>query len=82
MSVFGVWRDAPATSGSWLSVDLTAKPEGQVGNLGSDIGSPSPPVEIDDVTDLQIPEISHIDGRLQPDCLEAWSAGYHSTIRR
>ncbi len=40
----GVWRDAPETTGSWLSVDLTPKPQGPVGNLGGDIGAPSPPV--------------------------------------
>ncbi len=40
----GVWRDAPNMGNSWLSVDLTPKPEGEIGNLGGDVGAPSPPV--------------------------------------
>jgi len=42
----GVWRDAPATAGSWLAVDLTAKPDGPIGNLNGDVGAPSPPIEV------------------------------------
>ena len=30
----GVWRDAPATSGSWLSVDLTPPGPGEIGESG------------------------------------------------
>ena len=41
----GVWRDGPGTSESWLSVDLTPTANGQIGNLGADVGAPSPPVE-------------------------------------
>lgn len=40
----GVWRDAPETSDSWLSIDLTPKPRGEIGNLGTRPASPSPPV--------------------------------------
>ena len=41
----GVWRDAPSTRGSWLTVDLTPKPSGPIGNLNGDVGAPTPPVD-------------------------------------
>lgn len=42
----GVWRDSNATGGSWLTVDLTPKPHGPIGNLNGDLAAPSPPVEV------------------------------------
>ncbi len=39
----GVWRDATATSRSWLAVDLTPEaPEGPIGSFGA-VSTPSPP---------------------------------------
>ncbi len=40
----GLWRDAPNMGNSWLSVDLTPKPAGEIGNLGRETPSPSLPV--------------------------------------
>lgn len=47
LSDSGVWRDAPAVSGSWMSVDLTpGPPEEPIGTHG-DVSSPSPPVRVE-----------------------------------
>lgn len=48
----GVFRDAPEVGRSWMSVDLSPKPpEGQIGKLGGEVSSPSPPVSVDRADD-------------------------------
>ena len=45
----GIWRDAPGTTDSWLSIDLTPKngEDVPIGNLGVAGAPPSPPVQVE-----------------------------------